>query len=247
VDLSIALWIGGMLFSLGIFAVKVGFGLGFGGMRWKGIFFTLSMYLVLFILIAMPSESLIKVLEPVLKKGPYLHTLMAMGMIIWGAFLLRNLDFGIQNSISCNQKSTIHIPHSALLLIPCPVCLTAMAFSTWAALNVIKLPSYLVGLCLGIVFDLLSLSFCLFLKFVTRHSPLVTPRIGLGFGMIGIGLYFLSSLFLPAKIEEAKGVYRSFLTEGKGVSTNDVAGIFLILLLAMLIGFFINKIQEGAK
>ncbi|MFZ6007887.1 MAG: DUF2162 family putative transporter, partial [Nitrospirota bacterium] len=83
-DLNIILWIGGMLFSLGIFAVKVGFGLGFSKIKWKGIFLTLSMYLVLFVLIAVLSERLIQLLEPVLRKGPYLHALMAAGMIAWG-------------------------------------------------------------------------------------------------------------------------------------------------------------------
>ena len=88
-DLNIILWIGGMLFSLGIFAVKVGFGLGFSGMKWKGVLLTLSLYLVLFVAIAVLSGHLIKFLEPVLRKGPYLHALMAAGMIGWGIYLLR--------------------------------------------------------------------------------------------------------------------------------------------------------------
>jgi predicted transporter len=253
-DLNIILWIGGMLFSLGIFSVKVGFGLGFSGMRWKGIFLTLSMYLVLFVLIAVLSERLIQLLEPVLKKGPYLHALMAAGMIAWGIYLLRqsgrateqqaDSKLKIQNS---KNSSLITLRSSLPLLIPCPVCLTAMTFSTWSALNVIKLPSALVGLGLGIVFILLSLGIYFSLKLITHHSSLITQKIGLGLSMIGIGLYFIASLFLPAKIEEAKGVYQSFIAEGGSIDINHSIGVFALLFAALVVGYLMNKNREVKK
>lgn len=247
-DLNIILWIGGMLFSLGIFAVKVGFGLGFSGMSWKGVLLTLSLYLMLFVAIAVLSGHLIKLLEPVLRKGPYLHALMAAGMIAWGIHLLREqrtenrsqtkLKFKIQNSkINNSELSTLN---SLLLLIPCPVCLTAMTFSTWAALNVIRLPAYIVGLGLGIVFVGLSL---LFLG-ITRFKSSMSPRISLGLSMMGIGIYFMASLVLPAKIEEARGMYQSFLTEGANIGMNNSIGVFAILFIAFVIGYFANKKVE---
>jgi len=246
-DLNIILWIGGMLFTLSIFAVKVGFGLGFGGMKWKGIFLILSMYLVLFVVIAMLSEQLIKMLEPVLRKGPYLHALMAIGMIVWGIYTLRTQNIErraqtlkIQNSKIKNSK-LLTLNSSLLLLIPCPVCLTAMTFSTWAALSVIKQPTILIGLGLGIVFISLSLAFYFSLKLMTLKSSLMTQKIGLGLGMIAIGLYFISSLILPAKIEEAKGIYRSFLTEGSNIDLNNSIGVFALLFVALVIGYFVNK------
>lgn len=254
-DISIILWIGGMLFSLSIFAVKVGFGLSFSKMGWKGILTTLSMYLVLFVLIAMLSEQLMKLLEPVLKKGYYLHALMASGMIAWGIYLLRgqkaqdriqtNSKSKIQTSKSKNSTGVNH--HSLLLLIPCPVCLTAIIFSTWAALNVIKFPAALVGLGLGIVFFGLSLFFYFLLKVLTLNSSLITQEIGLGLGMIAIGLYLISSLFLPRKIEEARIMYQSFITESNGIALNDYIGILIIIFVAMLIGFFINKNKQSAS
>ncbi len=261
-DLNIILWIGGMLFSLGIFAVKVGFGLGLGGMRWKGIFFTLSMYLVLFVLIAMLSERLIKLLEPVLRKGPYLHALMAAGMIVWGIILLgaksvehraksmedrtqAKLKFKIQNSKINNSE--LFTLNSSLLLIPCPVCLTAMTFSTWSTLSVIKLPSVIIGLGLGIAFILLVLAVHFFLNFMTLNSSPITQKIGLGLSMIGIGLYFIASLFLPAKIEEAKGIYGSFLADNGNVDMNNSIGVFALLFAALVGGYLINKKQEAKK
>ncbi len=250
-DLSIVLWMGGMLFSLGIFAVKVGFGLSFGRMKWKGIFLILSMYLILFVVIAMLSEQLIKMLEPVLRKGPYLHALMSMGMMAWGILLLRRqgtedrtqtkLKFKIQNSkINNSELSTLN---SLLLLIPCPVCLTAMTFSTWAALSVIKLPSLIVGIGLGVIFAILTLA----IVGLTRIKQTSSPEISLGLGMIAIGFYFMTSLYLPAKIEEAKEVYKSFLTEGSNIALNNSIGVFALLFVALVIGYLTNKKREVKK
>lgn len=239
-DLNIVLWIGGMLFSLSIFAVKVGFGLGFSGMKWKGVFLTLSLYLMLFVVVAVLSEQLIKLLEPVLKKGPYLHALMAAGMIAWGTYIVRQSG---RAADTLSHHHTIALPHyrsAALLLIPCPVCLTAMTFSAWAALNVIRLPAYIVGLGLGIVFVGLSL---LFLG-ITRFKSSMSPRISLGLSMMGIGIYFMASLVLPAKIEEARGMYQSFLTEGANIDMHNSIGVFAILFVSFIIGYFANKKSE---
>ena len=253
-DLNIILWIGGMLFSLGIFAVKVGFGLSFSRMKWKGMFFTQSIYFLIFILIAVLSEQLIRIFEPVLKRGAYLHALIATGMIMWGIHLLRRQKtehraqakpkFNAQNSkIGDSELPTLN---SLLLLVPCPVCLTAMTFSTWAALNVIKLPAYLVGSGLGAVFVTLSLAIYFFLKLITHNPSLMTQRMNLGLSMIAIGLYFIFSLHLPAKIEEAKGVYMSFLADGSGIDINNAAGVLAVLLITALIGYFSNIKKEGS-
>jgi len=252
-DLDIILWIGGMLFSLGIFAIKVGFGLGFSRMRWKGILITLSLYLMLFVAIAVLSGQLMKILEPVLRKGPYLHALMAAGMLGWGIYLLRSqktedraqTKFKIQDPQFNNPLPVTH--HSLLLLVPCPVCLSAMTFSTWAALNVIKLPTYIVGIGLGVVFVTLSLFFYFFLKLITHNSSLATKQINLSLSMMGIGIYFMASLVLPAKIEEARGMYQSFLAEGANIDMNNSIGVFAILFVVFVIGYFANKKMEVEK
>ena len=242
-DLNIILWLGGMLFSLGIFAVKVGFGLGFSRIKWKGILLTLSLYLMLFIVIAVLSGHLIRLLEPVLKKGPYLHALMAAGMIGWGILLLRRQKSEKEIQDSKFNNSELSTLNSLLLLIPCPVCLSAITFSTWAALSVIKLPSLIVGIGLGVIFALLTLA----IVGLTRIKQTSSPEISLGLGMIAIGFYFMASLYLPAKIEEAKEVYKSFLTEGSNIALNNSIGVFALLFVALVIGYLTNKKREVKK
>jgi predicted transporter len=251
-DINLVLWIGGMLFSLGVFVVKVGFGLGLGRVGWRGLVLTLLLYLGIFLLAAGFCESLIKILEPVVRKGPYVHIVMALGMIVWGLCLIRNLagaDAGC-GVHSARGKSTAPgatqaAPRPALfLLLPCPVCLTAITFSTWAALQVIKLPAWVVGLGLGATFIILSLLIYLFIKLFTLKSTRLNQRIGLGLSMIAIGLYFLTSIFLPAHIEAAKSIYQSFITDGGSMALSDHIGVFLLLLAALLVGFLVNKRRE---
>lgn len=231
-DISIVLWSLGTLFTLGVFALKVGLGLGWGGIRWRGATLTLSVYLLLFALLAILSEKVMTILEPLLRKGPYLHVAMALGLIAWGIHLIRT---------SGPASSSEERPYHALpLLVPCPVCLAAMAFSTWTARGVVQVPDLVVGLGLGAVFIVFSSAVFLLSRISARRSPSARQEVGLGLAMAGIGVYFLASLFLPAKIEEAKGVYRSFTAEGGGLPANDMIGVLLLLLAAMGIGFFAN-------
>jgi predicted transporter len=256
-DLNLVLWMGGMLFSLSIFVIKVGFGLGWGQLRWKGIFLTLVLYLGIFVLTAMLSASLIKNLGAVVRQGPYLHAFMALGMMAWGIYVIRKLP---GQSPACRVQSNPQehkakakdsarlMHHSTLfLLLPCPVCLTAITFSTWAALQVIKLPASVVGLGLGIIFIILSLLVFLFVRIFTLRSAHLNKRIALGLSMIGIGLYFLTSLIIPAHIEAAKAIYQSFVTEGSNIALSDHLGVFLLLLGAILVGFFTTKNREVSE
>jgi predicted transporter len=175
---------------------------------------------------------------------------MAAGMIAWGIYLVMSNKLSVMSKEIKNEKSNSSpiTHHSSLpLLIPCPVCLTVMTFSTWSALNVIKLPSALVGLGLGIVFILLSSGIYFLLKLITHHPSLITQKIGLGLSMMGIGLYFIASLFLPAKIEEAKGVYQSFVAESGNIDINHGIGVFALLFVALVIGYLMNKNREVKK
>jgi len=226
-DLNIILWIGGTIFSLGIFSVKVGSGLGYGQVGRKGVVLTLGLYLTLFELIALLADRLLKLLEPVLRGGPWLHGVMALGMILWGLAIIM-------------RSGTSATPGSSLaLLIPCPVCLSAMTFSTWAALQALPLLPWGVGLVMGGMFSVMTLLIMALVR--ARSERTATPSLGLA--MITIGLYFIASLFLPGKVEQAKGMYGSFLKELQPAATSGPGGMILLALLsiALLTGFFIRK------
>jgi len=100
---------------------------------------------------------------------------------------------------------------------------------------------------LGATFIILALLIYLCIKLFTLKSTRLNQRIGLGLSMMAIGLYFLTSLFLPAYIEGAKSMYQSFLTESGGMALSDHLGVFLLLLAALLIGFLVSKRREVSE
>jgi predicted transporter len=228
-DLNILLWIGGMLFSLGIFALKVGLGLGYGKVRLKGVVAALTGYLALFMVIALLAEPLVRRLEPLLRKGPYLHIILAAGLIAWGSYLVGSRGDG--------HTRTVRTGTRLLLIIPCPVCLTAMTFSTWAALHAFTVHPLLVGLGLGSAFALMAgivLS-------AARLRPGNRSEVSLGLAMVVIGLYFAGSMFLPGKINEAREMYASFISRNAGAGNTSGTWLLTCLPLLLLIGFFARK------
>lgn len=225
-ELNILLWIGGMLFSLGIFALKVGLGLAYGKVGLKGIVATLAGYLALFMVIALAAEQASRWLEPLLRQGVWLHSLLATGLIAWGMYIISRRT-GDRHGAAARL----------LLIIPCPVCLTAICFSTWAALNAIRLPAPLVGLGLGLVFSVMALGVLL----VARQRPDQRSEAPLGLAMIVIGFYFIASLFLPAKITEAQEMYGSFIMENAVTESSAGMGALAVLPVLLLIGFFAGK------
>jgi len=240
-NLNIMLWIGGMIFSLGIFALKVGLGLGYGRVGARGISLTLAGYTALFMVIAVAAGRLMRLLEPLLRRGAYMHTLLAVGMIVWGIVVIfRDSRHGEHPAGECREGLG---GARFLLIIPCPVCLTAMTFSIWAALNAVRLPPLLTGLCLGSVFSVMALLVAL----LSRARSGAGSETSLGMAMIVVGLYFVASLFLPAKIEAAKGMYTSFITENRMATGNDGTGVLIFILLLLLTGYCAGKNRGSCK
>lgn len=232
-DLSPLLWAGGTLFSLGIFALKTGFGLAFGRVGIRGVAVALTAYALLFTLLAPLAVGLTAPLAALLNRGPWLHLLMAAGLIAWGLWVL--FTTGSASQAKRNRQGRFLRP-ALLLILPCPVCLSAMLFSTGTALALLPLPPLPVGGLLGLAFAALTL---LFYR-AARPGRGEHPEVPLGLAMIAIGLYFVASLGLPAKIEEARLAYGAFLDHGQSASGNDMAALLLTLLAAALTGYLLK-------
>ncbi len=223
----------GMLLSLMMFAVKVGYGLRSAGFRWTGISMILLPYIALLIIAALSSNQIMNAAAPVLKERLIIPFFMAAGLILWGVYLIRGKT---------------HPARAAwFLILPCPFLFIAAVFSSWAALRLFEIKLIFTGLIMGTVFILISLiSYKGGLS--RRKTSLPQPgRMRLGLGMLGLGVYFPASMVCQAKIEEARGVFKSFLAEGTDMTSNDSAGVIAVLLAAMLIGFFLRKKKEGSK
>jgi predicted transporter len=300
-DLNIILWLGGMLFSLGIFAVKVGFGIAFGRLSRRQISFILGGYLSLFAAVAILSNSFLELAGPILKSGMYIHIAMSAGLALWGLALLfsgskikegrysvnsklkiqeskdiiikskseprylkfkiqdskpqiQNAELKIQNSklvvqnsedMIANGKSNprylkFRIPQSLLLIIPCPVCITAIGISVSSALTVLKAPPLIVGLAMGLFFVIFAAG----LAFILKPKEQDSADISLGLSMLGIALYFAGSLFIPRKIEEARLAYQSFSSSSSIIDTTQSTGVLVLFLVVFALGFLIYRDNE---
>lgn len=235
-DLNILLWIGGMLFSLGIFAIKVGLGMGGANYTVRRMCLVLFGYTVLFALIAISAEQLIRYAAPLLQRGPYTHTFLAAGLIVWGALVL------LKKEKSDDGSGAAKPGHASLLMVvPCPVCISAMAFSTLAALNVVKMAPILLGLFLGGGFSVMAL----LVAMAVRNRTGSKSTVPLGMSMVVIGLYFIMALFLPSKIEAARGMYSSFAAEtARAPSAPDASGVLLFILILLTAGFLAGRRKE---
>jgi len=223
-NIELFLWVIGTGLTLSAFAVKLGVALGLSKPSKLTIALVLFIYAFLFLIISILAKSFLTLLMRVLLKGPYLHLLLSFGLILWGMYLLTRKKSEPQEEHS--------VKLSLPLLLPCPVCLSAMSFSVVTFLSATQVPPYLVGLGLGLAFALFSLVFFLIVRIRAKEFKLAT----LGLAMIGVGAYLSLSFVVPEKIEEAKRVYKTFVSEELFFSPYALY-ILLILFLAFLFGF----------
>jgi len=232
-DLDLFLWTGGMVFTVGVLAAKVGFGLGFGRFNWRITLLVYAGYLVLFVVAAVLSDRLISVLESVLRAGPCLHVAAAAIMMAWGLFTLTGTH--------SHGPPSPRTPASAWILVaPCPACVSAIVFSTWAALHATQWPAPVVGCAVGLGFATLSSVLQILVTTGSRGRTSGSSRIGLGLTMIAVGLYFIGSMILPAKIHEATALYSTFAAHNDLVGWRDSSGVVGLLATAGAFGYLVK-------
>jgi len=223
-NIDLFLWLLGLGLTLLAFAVKLGVGLGLSKPSKLTIALVLFTYAFLFLIISLLAKPFLNLLMKVLLKGPYLHLLLSLGLILWGVHLLTRKNFQPQKEHS--------VKLSLPLLLPCPVCLSAMSFSVAAFLSATQLPPYLVGFGLGLAFTLFSLVFFFIVRIWAKEFKLAT----LGLAMIGVGAYLSLSFIVPEKVEEAKKIYKTFVSEEIFFPPYALY-ILLTLFLVFLFGF----------
>ncbi|MFW6415091.1 MAG: DUF2162 family putative transporter [Thermodesulfobacteriota bacterium] len=222
----------GLIFSLGIFAFKVGLGAhyflsGYPGSRDKVLFLSglalgyLLLFLVGYYLIEMLSVSTyINVFQRSFEYGMLLHLLMATLLIVWGILILR-ADY------SERSRSLGWLP----LVIPCPLHLSVIllclvflltSFSQGAWISVIGL--YLGFLCL-VFFTLLILRL-----FPTRGRQ----KELLGWGMLFIAAYFFLAIIIMPQFQDAEKIYRlgAYQAEERQVAIENALTAVVLAVIA---------------
>ena len=234
----------GVLFGIGIFAVKAGAGLcyamihqpGFRGKCTVILLFTIT-YGALFGLVSLtlhyidPVEHLPAILR-FLKSGMIVHIVMAVLMMIWGLFLLRQ-----SHDFSGSSRGWL------LLALPCPVCGVVILFST--GFFVSFFPDYFmwVGPSLFIVFVMISLATMGVLHFFERHT-LRSPETFLGGAMLLLAGYFILSVTVMPQFADLDKVYRMAGYQS-GKASLDRLNVFLTAFISS--AFFVTGFTYKLK
>lgn len=216
----------GLIFSLGVFAVKNGFGLSFywnqTGSVWRK--WTLAVghamtYLLIFmaagfILQYLMSESLIGTIMPLMQGGMYVHLIMAAFMVIWGIVLLRR---GPDSKRHGKSRAWL------LLVVPCPVCLTVVFLSSSFLTVVLPGSTWaIVGLEFGLFF-LITLLAALFGRLYLRHGGMDAHSL-LGATMLGIAAFFILTICMAPHFQSLDEIYRLAVNAGTGTQTIGFTG-----------------------
>jgi predicted transporter len=236
VDARVSLWIGGLLFSLPLLAVKIGFGLQCARLGRRLVLLTYGLYLALFTGVTGWMILLSGAVERVVEGGPYLHGLVGTMMIAWGILAIRGLAPIVKRPLAMKD--------AWLLTLPCPAYLIAMVVSVRLVREFTHLPAPLVGAVLGTAFVALAGLSQLFLR-AARGRPLAqTWQVAMALGMFSTGAYFLVATFLPGVLRDAGQVYASFIADGAEVGAGHSPWVWLMLAAVAVLGFFARRRSE---
>ncbi|MGB9712090.1 MAG: DUF2162 family putative transporter [Dissulfurimicrobium sp.] len=225
----------GLLFSIGIFALKSGTGLYYAAIQKKGIFGKtllvltfIAVYVGLFGLsfFVLGRINLVRHLDFInglLRAGMLIHLVLAAFTAVWGVVLLKE---GSRYSLGWLTLS-----------VPCPVCMIVI-FSTSAFLMSI-FPE-----ALGTAFYLATGSFVavvLFTFFVmhsARKGLKGSPESLLGGAMLAISGYFILSAMIIPQVSDIERIYRLSMQNAAQNTGRGLTTVLILFLLTAVPGFF---------
>ncbi|MBN1904200.1 MAG: DUF2162 domain-containing protein [Deltaproteobacteria bacterium] len=240
----------GILFSIGIFAIKSGAGMAYlfsGRKGLKGNIIGFLLFSLTYAIIFTATLFLIKKIDPVthlvkiqafIKSGMLIHIIMALLMMIWGILLLRHKnETGHHNSRGW-----------LLLAVPCPVCITVIIISTTFLITLNPDRPYIMTLLIYLSFIMINFLTLLTISIYRKYQE-VKPEYFLGTIMLLIAAYFIISVTVMPNFSDIDKVYRLAMYKGKE-QTHELIYLVpfsVITALAFFSGFAdkLNKIKRS--
>jgi predicted transporter len=233
----------GLVFSLGIFSVKSGCGISYlvsgrPSLLGKATAFALvtATYFLLFVGSWHICKSIDLVnhfnrLKSLFESGMVLHVLMAAGTLFWGISLLK----GAEDS---RLKSYGWIA----LVVPCPVCASAIFFITGFLVAFFPADSFSAVLGAYAVYLVTTLLTMAVLALSLRLTN-TTPERVLGLAMLFVSAYFFLSVLLAPHFGELERVYRVARHGSKESIGNasEAMTVGFVLVLSFVTGFVLKR------
>ncbi|WP_080797829.1 DUF2162 family putative transporter [Desulfamplus magnetovallimortis] len=241
----------GILFSIGIFAIKSGLGLHYylsktpsGKRRAMVLALFFLAYLSLFIL----SQQLLaridlvrhmNTIQTFIQSGMLIHLVMAGLLTLWGLHLLRHSQHNFQGEPTPNLQSDSdnnfqgeytnkrHTRAWLMLVIPCPVCVTVIFISLGFMTACFPDTPMLTMLLLFFCFLLIN-GLTLFIMGAGKWNRNSSPEALLGSAMLLISAYFLLSVTIMPQFADADKVYRLSLSTSE-IPFQQIQHLFLFI------------------
>ncbi|BBO80678.1 hypothetical protein DSCO28_12440 [Desulfosarcina ovata subsp. sediminis] len=198
----------GVLFSIGIFAVKSGVGIAYvvwGQKRKTLVVRGITLFALSYALIFGAAAMILPRLDPVshlpavqafIQSGMIVHLIMAGLMMGWGIALLKHGDPSHSSSRGW-----------LMLVLPCPVCITVILLSSGFLMVCFPDHPMALNLLLYLVFMMISLATSAVVRRYGRLSGM-SPDLFLGGVMLLLSLYFIVSVTVMPQFADLDKVYR---------------------------------------
>lgn len=226
----------GVIFGIGLFAVKSGVGLSYlvsRRERFRGKILALLLFAGIYGLLFGMTALVLHHIDPVrhlaaiqtfLQSGMLVHMVMAGLMAIWGVVLLKR-----HHTPGAMSRGWL------LLVVPCPVCAAVILFS--AAFVVSLFPDSRESVIWGLylVFVLISLSTMGILRLLRRR--MVQPSEAfLGGAMLLMAVYFILSVTVMPQFADLDSVYRLACYHAEKVPGNFFGTVLLAIVAVSAFG-----------
>ena len=226
-------WAVGIGFTILIFAGKAGLVAGSVNLRIWQIMVLSLVYALLAFLMGVG----LKIVNPLdyfaffqkfMAYGVAVHFLLSLGLVAWGVYTMRTVSSG-----QMMQRSKI----GYALMIPCPICLSAMLLSCSIFVALTGIDSLKAGGLMAALFMVVIAGVGLLAKYqMTGNRKGKKGGMLLGFIMVMAGLYFAVSIVVIPVYAKAKALFLNSQTVVGSAGLSPEQGGILAGLVALVLG-----------
>jgi len=240
----------GIVFAMGMFALKSGVGLHYLLTRKQGKI-TRSVFLALFaltyLLLFLGCSYILQRIDLVahfatiqkfMQSGMLVHIAMAAGLAAWGIILLKR-----------KEQISAHASYGWLaLVVPCPVCLTVIFLSVAFLVAYFPDAGYLAVTWAYCVFMGIALFTVLGMTLWGIKSA-STPEADMGAAMLIIAVYFFLSVVIMPQFGEMDSIYgiAAYKGEKQTIKIGELSLLYAIMAALFAAGFLKMIIKSKRK
>jgi predicted transporter len=237
-------WAMGVVFTIAVFAGKAGLVAGSARLGWRGLIALALLYgLAAFAMgvglsVVNPMDYF-AVFQRFMAWGVGVHFLLSVGLIVWGWSTMRTATG------QTKRRPVV----GYLLMLPCPVCLSAMLLSCSIFVALTGADPIRVGTGMAFLFIAVILSVALLAgHLMKRGRDERRSELLLGFIMLLTGLYFAASIIIVPVYAKAKALFSiPGAAVGPQLSLRDASILFLIAGFVSGLGFLAHHRRKSLR